>query len=254
MNEQEKQWLTGFTEGDGSVGLYLQNQLTLRVSFSQKERDVLEYVQSLTQRGHFQQHHRGGFITNHQSWTFSFYGKSCEPLLTTFSKYVVSKHFQERLNVTLIYLKLPPAVLHEPTLDWLIGFFDAEGSSSNKPSIDIGQKERDVLVAIKTKFGGNIRPHNNTHVWYLNGNKARELAHAIVTKSHNPTKAERLLNYFNGPPYHVLHRERLTTYRQKHLAETREYNKKCWEEHKRINAYIKEHPEVVEKLQKQNNS
>ena len=45
MNINEEQWLTGFTEGDGSISLH--STKYTQITYGQKERPVLEYVRTL---------------------------------------------------------------------------------------------------------------------------------------------------------------------------------------------------------------
>ena len=50
MNEIEEQWLTGFWEGDGSVGAYYDSSvdnLVPNITFVQKEKSVLEDIYDL---------------------------------------------------------------------------------------------------------------------------------------------------------------------------------------------------------------
>jgi len=254
MNTQEEQWLTGFWEGDGSAFISAQGQLT--VNFSQMERTILEYVDSLTEGGRFN-------AGAHNISMLQFYGLKCIPLLAIFARHVVSKHSIERL--AKLSGALEALISHTPTIEWLIGFFDAEGWPGRQPSLAIEQKERGVLDKIVISFGGSVYLYHQgtSYRWFLSGNEARELAHEIVKRSHNPIKGKRVLSYFTGPTYQQLHKEAhqeaVRRYREKHSeqlsarrkerrVETREYNKKYWTEHKLVAAYIKEHPEVMEGL------
>lgn len=258
---QEEQWHTGFWEGDGSAFISAQGQLT--VDFSQMERAVLEYIDSLTEGGRFG-------VGAHNISRLQFYGPKCIPLLAVFARHVVSEHSIRRL--AKLSGALEALASHTPTIDWLTGFFDAEGWPGRQPSLAIEQKERDVLDKIVIVFEGSIHLYQTgCYRWCLDGNKARELAHEIVERSHNPSKAERVLEYFSGPTYAESHRERAractkqyneehheqvkvrhAAYRREHLADTHEYNKQYWAKHKLVEAYIKAHPEVTEKLQNAN--
>ncbi len=251
MNTQEEQWLTGFWEGDGSAFISARGQLT--VNFSQMERTILEYVDSLTEGGRFN-------TGAHNISMLQFHGLKCIPLLAIFARHVVSKHSIERL--AKLSGALEALVPRVPTTDWLIGFFDAEGWPGRQPSLAIEQKERDVLDKIVASFGGSVHLYHQgtSYRWFLGGNEARELAHKIAGRSHNSLKAKRVLDYFSGPTYQQLHKgahqEAVRRYREKHSEqlsarrkersiETREYNKKYWTEHKLVAAYIKEHPEIT---------
>lgn len=238
LNEQEEQWLTGFTEGDGCISLY--SPKYVNVQYSQKEREILDYISSLLNSGN---------VHKYKIYQLTYY-KNCPLLLTTFSKHVVSKHSLERLNIALNALQLPYATLHKPTLNWLTGFFDAEGTSNNIPSLTIEQKEHDVLETIKVTFGGSVHQIQNHHRpyyrWYLSGNMAHELVHELVTRSHNPIKAEHTLNNFSE----TAHKENLTyanNYYESHKKERSVYAHTYHEKQKQIKAYFKEHPETLNK-------
>ena len=62
MNEQQEQWLTGFWEGDGYLGVT--NRDYLLISFGQKERDILDYAGSLIGTGHFYQNSETSYEEN----------------------------------------------------------------------------------------------------------------------------------------------------------------------------------------------
>ena len=250
MNEQEEQWLTGFTEGDGNVGVYKVGLYYAKVTWGQKEREVLDYIAHLLSTGNVR-------IKRGTGYQLAYAGKTCVPLLEVFAKHVVSKNFLRRLSDVLEFLELPPTTTHEPSIDWLSGFWDAEGSSSNRPILFIAQKDREILDIITDKFGGRVQPlqNYNMHQWYLCGSEARKLAHEIMLRSHKPAKAKRLRNNFEGPTYYELHKEdvlaRQHTYYESHkeerLACAHKYNKKKWQERKLVREYIKKHPEVLTK-------
>lgn len=117
MNTQEEEYITLFCEGDGHV--CLNNQGRPLVVFYQKERDVLDYIDSLTENGRFYQNKRG-------VWQLMFNGIYCIPLLKVFSRYVTGKRFLERLNTLLKHVDMPLATQHPLALNGFIAFWDAE--------------------------------------------------------------------------------------------------------------------------------
>ena len=225
LTDSEEQWLTGFTEGDGSISL--QSRKYPKIFYGQKERHPLDHIQSLLDAGKIHEYNT--------KYTLAYCKRNLTTLLlSVFAKHIVSEHYCANLNITLKVLNLPPATQHEPTLDWLIGFWDAEGSSGTQPSINASQKEKDVIDKIKATFGGSIDIQSNgVYRWRLTGSRARTLAETIATKSHNPSRTERLINNFTGP-IHEAHREKY-----------RVLSRKRWEERKRVKTYIKEHPEIT---------
>ena len=266
MNITEEQWLTGFTEGDGSIGLYR----SIQVTYGQKEREILDYINSL---------HPGGHVSRDKLNFYRLFYRSnrtCVPLLAILAKYVVSIHTSKRLNTILNSLDIPSITAHNPTLHWLAGFFDAEGSSDNQPHISISQKGRDTLDAIMSMFGGRVHgpADGDMYIWKLYGNKGLELLQTLANECHNTTKIARAFSNFGSPTYSTLHKPEKQAYDKEHYAVHKEevsaYGKNYYETHKeehqvcnRINYerrrneqrmvrdYLKLHPEVVEAYQQQ---
>lgn len=255
MNTDDEQWLTGFTEGDGTVGLYGTNDtknLYVRVTWGQKERDVLDYIAHLLNYGNVR-------IKKGTGYQLAYSGTFCMLLLEIFEKHVVSKTFCTRLNDILKFRELKLATVHESSIDWLVGFWDAEGSSGNSRTLFIAQKGRQVLDVIANTFGGRVQSLQNydMHQWYLCGDDARKLARRILVRSHKPSKVERLRRNFEGPTHYELHKNEIqaknkTHYESHHaerLACAHEHNKKKWQEHKLVSGYIRNHPELLSKYE-----
>lgn len=235
--------MTLFGEGDGSV--FIDTKGYPIVSFCQKERDVLDHLTSLVENGRFYQ--------NKDIWQLKFNGKYCIPLLEVFSRHVVGKKFLDRLNRVLEFVDMPLAVQHPLTLDGYAGFWDAEGSSDNKPSIYVSQKDREILDMIMKMFGGGISRFINPnggwqYEWCLGGEKAHALYKILLERSHCPAKATRLRQNFEGPSYYETHKEEIRAYtashRDVHKVYINEYNAK----QKALRDWIKTHPEEVTKL------
>jgi len=249
MTNEEEEYITLFCEGDGSIGL--NNRGYLRVDFYQKERDVLDYIDSLTKNGHIYQSKKG-------LWQLEFNGSYCIPLLEIFLRHVVGKKFLDRLNGISGYASMPLTVQHPLTLEGFIAFWDAEGSSSNVPRIEVTQKDREILDLIVEMFDGDISldKQGGVYHWYLCGEQAHELYRDILKKSHCPGRAERLRQNFEGPTYYELNREKcLARIKQcdaEHKEERKAYRRKRYErlreEQRQVQEWIKAHPEEVVRL------
>jgi len=244
MNTQEEEWLTGFAEGDGYIGLNYRNRPL--VDFEQKERDVLDSINSLVDNGRIYPSHKC------TAWHLRFNGEYCIPLLKVFSRHIVGERFLERLNVVLDVIGHPRVTCRRPTLDWLVGFWDADGTSSNLPNIKIVQKERSVIDAVAEGFGGNIYAGDSYHQWYLCGEKALTLVSEILVRSRCPSKIGRLRANFEGPNHYELHSEERKVhdrqYSATHKEEKRTYDRRHYEEQKLVREYMKLHSEVLEEV------
>jgi hypothetical protein len=220
MNEQFEEWLTGFCEGDGHLRV---DRGYPKLLVAQKEREPLDYIAL-----HF------GFhlpIYNYKIGNqLIALGKKCTPLLEVLARHVVSEHTLERLNVLLELVALPLTACHEPTLDWLAGFWDAEGTSDRTPAISIVQKERSVVDSIGKQFGGSVGVRDGYWRWTLRGECARELIVLIGTRSHCATKRGRMYANFTTPTYSETNREKKKAYdmvyRETHREEQRVYHAK----------------------------
>ncbi len=261
MNTQEEEYVTLFCEGDGGVGL--NDRGYPKINFSQKERGVLDYIATRVVGGCFYQNHRTSV------WTLQFHGSHCIFPLEMFSRHVVGKSFLGRLNRVLKHVDMPLTTQHPLTLDGLVGFWDAEGSSGNIPQISISQKDREILDLIALWFGGGVILNSDgTHEWYSSSKTVHALAEVILERSHCLGKRERLRQNFEGPPHYEMHKEEIKAYARRHYAENAEekkasqsryyaenreerlaYAKKRDAERKAIQEWIKTHPEEVTKLQ-----
>jgi len=246
----QEEYVTLFCEGDGHVRV--SDFGVPIVVFSQKERSVLDYINSLF---------GGGLLRWDTSgiWILRFNGSHCMPLLEAFSRRVVGRQFLDRLNGVLLFRGMSLAIQHPLTVDGFVGFWDAEGHSSNSPSIGVCQKNREILDQVVELFGGNVRlGRDNVHYWSLHGRKADNLCEILVAKSHKPEKAEMLRKHFNeergkqqkeywetykkerqayNKSYYELHKEEITS-RQRTLRK----------EQKSLREWMRAHPEEVDKL------
>ena len=257
MTNEEEEYVTLFCEGDG--GVYITPDGYPKVSFGQMECDVLDYVNSLAEDGITCQRKDG-------LWQIEFNGSNCIELLEIFSKHVVGKVFLGRLNIVLEHVDMPSAVQHPLTLTGFVGFWDAEGSSGNNPTIFVSQKDREILDIIVEMFGGGVSRFKNRngewmYHWYLTGEKARTLHKVVLERSHCPGKSERLRKNFEGPTYYVLNREEcpvhVKQYNEGHKDERQAYrdankdkhityDKKRYAQQKLVREYMKTHPEAIQ--------
>ena len=239
MNLHDEEYITLFCEGDGHVRIDPHG--LPKIVFAQKERDVLDYINSLFSGGHYYQ-------SKAAVWQLTFIGRSCMPLLEIFAKHVVGKKFLERLNRVLIFVDMPLTIQHPLTLDGFVGFWDAEGSSDSSPKISLYQKDREILDLVTSLVGGNVYPQRDVaYQWNLCNKKASLLFSEILSKSHCPSKIERLHKNFNGPSYHKLHR-----CDSSHKNTKKMYDKVRQTNQTLIREYMKLHPEVVEALKLKN--
>jgi len=198
MSTEDEQWLTGFWEGDGYVGTLtdVRRPRTYSVvSASQKDRSVLDFVRSITYGAGL------SYSKSNNAWMLQFGSDIARRLvLGTFSKYVVSKYFLKKLNTMLELCKMSQVAVHEPTIDWLAGFFDAEGSvAKGAYTLAIGQKELYVLEAIQRVFGGKLytqkqtHGHNDLNVWSIcRRDGSLELTGQLRERSHHTGKKAQL--------------------------------------------------------------
>lgn len=238
MTEQHLRWLTGFTEGDGSVSVLIQKGRThTRVAYGQKDRQPLDFITTLFDGNVHKTKIQHELVYD---WSRSV------PLIKVFIGRTVAEHFTKRLNIALDFLNLPKSGYATPTIDWLVGFWDAEGWSTNNPELCIEQKEHHVLDKIQRAFGGTLalyKHHNRPcYRWYIAGSVSRELVREITKRSHHSVKAAVLSYNYNGPSSYALHsdavKRRMIRYYAEHIEEMHIRARKYRQEHKEeIRAY-----------------
>jgi len=244
MTSEEEGYITLFCEGDGHVRIT--DSGYPKIVFAQKEREVLDYIDSLTKNGHV-------YSNGPNAWSLEFHGSHCIPLLEIFSRHAVGKHFLDRLNEVLAFMNMPLAVQHPLTLEGFAAFWGAEGSSSNMPKITVSQGDREILDLIVEMFGGSISRYKELsgkwqYQWELYGEEARKLYKTLLGESHCPAKAEELRKNFEGPSYYELNKDKAKAYYGTHKAEYKVRSEKCNTERKAIQEWVKAHPEEVAKM------
>jgi hypothetical protein len=193
-NEKFEKWLTGFWEGDGHCRLF--NMLP-HVSFAQKDCGVLVTIQEVLEGGNLS-------VNNYEDRgcsNLAFNGSQAKQILDIMSNHLVCPLRVAQINVLFSKLSLKPTVTHPPDLDWIVGFWDAEGSSySNKNQvsalINICQKDREPLdnIADYLDCGKIYKNKSTVHQWCL-GNaspKFKDITNYLLNNSLNGPKVTQL--------------------------------------------------------------
>ena len=182
--EEEKQWLTGFLEGDGCIQL---QQGRPSIEFGQTDSRILSYIQQLV---------KGGKLYSGKPPRLVFSGTERGlPVLDAIKRYVVSRHYLEEIEDVF---KLE-AESHFPTLPWVVGFWDAEGcfstNSVNRLAAVLSQRDKEPLEKVRVLLGGTVRWRQSSgiHQLFLRLEETKRFLPTYLKFSHNPEKRERLL-------------------------------------------------------------
>ena len=188
VSEDDKQWLCGFVEGDGSICLKYEGPA---ISIGQRDREVLDFVQHLVMGGKIYIPRRGASLL-----LFNGYPR-CKPLLELIRTHAVC----EKTKRKMLDVFGESIQVHKPTLSWIVGFWDAEGSFSLDASqsqivAQIGQVEREPLEIIQETIGGHLMHFNNdwSGAWklVLRKQETRDFIRDYLRYAHNLEKLERL--------------------------------------------------------------
>lgn len=198
LTPEQEQWLTGFWEGDGTLSLLHYTQTPrMQITFVQKGTQLLDYIeQLLTFTNHLNLLEHGNSLVYSST-------PVCKWLLSLFSKHLVVPLRQEQLALPCLLVKIPIPPLHTPTMNWLGGFWDAEGHSFNQQgnettkrylTIGISQKDPRVLESIKEFLGaGRVnRAGSNESQYSISNTQAMKLATNLLQVSHNQIKSDKL--------------------------------------------------------------
>jgi hypothetical protein len=194
-------WVTGFTEGDGSISRGDKYHNNVIIRYGQKVADPLNFMQSQF----------GGVVRRaSRQYDLCYYGTKSYALIRALMNRCVSNYYTMRLNRALEFIHLSPTCPTQPTLDWFAGFWDADGSSNNKCELTLDQKEPQVLESVASVFGGRVYSFKRSSGakmcrWVLCGRQqTNELAHELIKRSHYPQKIARLAENRNGIGYYLL--------------------------------------------------
>jgi len=191
LSRRDAAYITGFCEGDGSVGM---DRSFPYVSFAQTGQETLRYIESLLPGGIWCE----GSYQNGKLWVLRYNKVELRDVLLGYlSEHTVSTRFTSRLNEVLAYLGLSQVAGHIPTISWLAGFFDADGTVVNNTNcgVSVSQKERDVLNVVCGVFGGHVTSQgSNMFQWYAGKRKSNlvVLASGLHSCSHNSKKQQAL--------------------------------------------------------------
>ncbi len=184
---EDTQWLTGFWEGDGTVACSLNNYP--QIIFSQVEKFPLECVASIIGLEDHLRQYNG-------IWRIEANGDfRVTQVSSLFKNNLVSPKRVEQLKdkINIDFKE------NEPTLPWVAGFFDAEGSVYLSPrgsvlELVITQKEGLVLEKIQKFLGlGNIKRKGDSWDLRLIGTKSQVLLPSILKYSRSKIKVAKIL-------------------------------------------------------------
>lgn len=207
-----KDWLTGFFEGDGTC--FLTDVVSPKngksytrtiITFTQKELQILEFIRDLLGIGSLYLAGRG------PCWNLKCSShKQCRVLLNIFREHLVMERSVERANKLFEFLGIAKAKQSLPSIDWITGFWDAEGFSSivkreyeakngykqyKNIVIGISQKNKEVLSTILEFYGvGRIYTNKRgVSEWRISGKDATEFSDVLLESSQNVSKKMKLI-------------------------------------------------------------
>jgi len=181
---ENKQWLTGFVEGDGCIALPYPGHPV--ISISQKDRRVLYFVQDMLGAGSL-------YYGDGNEASQLVYGglRRCLPILEAVSPYLVAQHTVNRI-VEVFDIRYEPGV---PALSWIVGFWDAEGcffiGKYNDLHASLSQLDSEVLEKVQRVIGGRIMDGAVSQL-YLRKSELLDFLPIYLKYSHNIEKQERL--------------------------------------------------------------
>ena len=242
VTEDFAKWFTGFWEGDGTIQSWQKtingyNVLRVYLAVIQKDLSALYYIKETVGYGSISVNGNNG--AGHVAFESQ---KRCYPLIKIILKYVVSEHAIIRLDPVLDSLMLPQATAHELSMPWIAGFWEAEGSANaamdeyGSLRLYFAQKERYVLERIQALVGGNLIwiEQSNVHHLVMYGNVARSLAGSMLPYIVGDYKRTQLSECLGM---------RDAIRQSKIVRDTSNLPERA-----KILRYMREHPEVVERL------
>lgn len=191
--EEDKQWLVGFIEGDGSIIPAGTGTNGPRITIYQKDIRLPQFIQGLISGGVLR-----NSIASNGECTLMFNGwKRCRPILNVIRNYVVAGYTLSRMEGAFGVQEEG----HKPTLPWVCGFWDAEGHfgcsygpSGDVTTFSVSQKDRTVLEKVRNLIGGRIHKSiDDTHSLSLRRGEIETFVPNYLRYSHNLEKREELL-------------------------------------------------------------
>lgn len=175
------EYLAGFFDGEGSIGLY-KNKRCIQIRVGQVREEPLKlYVSVFGGKVYFSQITKGGLPYYQYNTTDSL---RCGKILSSLYPYLIVK--QEKAQAALELLGRPvPTSLQNVSLEYLAGFFDAEGSISiaNMSSVNVcvTQVDKTVLLLFQQCFGGNIyHKGSGVYGWSLRSKELQEFCNSLI--------------------------------------------------------------------------
>lgn len=199
LPREDEEWLTAFTEGDGWL-TYDSTNSKFMIGYEQKDKQVLESIRTLLgswSQGSLFPVSWGGWRLQYSARYF-VYG-----LIILLSRHIVTDAWADKLGIQK----------HEPTLPWIVGFWDAEGHPGITKGagmhknlfIGISQKDRRVLDDIRSVLGiGSIHPlqviGRETRIWDTTFTPTEEAYGLFITTQTDSSLINALLQYSHHLP------------------------------------------------------
>ena len=149
-------------------------------------------------------------------------------------------------------------------IDWLTGFYEGEGTpnSGYDFALYIPQKGKAVLDLIQETFGGSVLEERvgpyakegyTNWQWRIYGKAAVELAYELLSHMHSPYKIEQLKQALIVSGHMEPRNEEEAEEARKKDVATKEYMRNYHQKSRMVRKYIREHPEIVAKLEEERN-
>lgn len=191
LTEEEKQHLTGFWEGDGSLHHSIVNhEYQFMLTQIETNSSLLMYFQKLLG---VEDKELGG--SGRERWVTITLRSQVLQLVELVSNYVVCRKRVEQIKRVTGNTNV---VEHEPTWAWIAGFFDAEGyvgcgAGGYGLQVSISQRDHHPLYKIQT-FTQSGTVARSQIVWY--GESAWHIANNMYPLIHNQKKKEEMYALF----------------------------------------------------------
>lgn len=198
VTEEDKQHLTGFFEGDGSLSLFNKrkpHQMRPHLGFSQKDPRILEYIRTLLNLDESIHERSIPYVWKGQQRSGVIHTLEINRrlhvglLLNILQKRVVCPQRVAQMNRVL---GTNVVAEHDVTWAWLAGFIDAEGcfSFNRSPFLSVAQKDVRVLQKIRDFTGTGHIGNYGQMCW--SGKNVLEIVNQVYKYLRSPDKKERV--------------------------------------------------------------